>query len=77
GVELDFTPDALRELARRAIRKGTGARALRLMLEELMLDIMYEVPSETGLARITITEETVRGDGAPLMERVERAKKIA
>ena len=46
GVELEFTPDALRELAAQALKKGTGARALRSLLERLMLDVMYEVPGQ-------------------------------
>ncbi len=77
GVRLTFTPGALRELARRAIEKRTGARALRLMLEEIMLDVMYEVPSQSGLASCTITEEVVRGSGTPIMEHVQKGKKIA
>jgi ATP-dependent Clp protease ATP-binding subunit ClpX len=77
GVGLAFTRDALHELARRAIKKGTGARALRLMLEEIMLDIMYDVPSQTGLSRCTITDEVVRGTGKPLLEYERREKKIA
>jgi ATP-dependent Clp protease ATP-binding subunit ClpX len=77
GVELSFSPGALRELARRAIKKGTGARALRLMLEELMLDVMYEVPSQRGLARCVITEEAVRGTAKPSMEYAPERKKSA
>ncbi len=77
GVDLIFTPGALRELARRAMRKGTGARALRLMLEEIMLDIMYEVPSKRNLASCTITEEVVKGTGQPRMEYLSKSKKIA
>ena len=44
GVELEFTPDALRELAAQAMKKGTGARALRGLLEKLMLDVMFDAP---------------------------------
>lgn len=77
GVELQFAPGALRELARRAMRKGTGARALRLMLEEIMLDIMYEIPSKTGLTGCTITEEVVSGTGTPLLRYQEKGRKIA
>ena len=77
GVELSFTPGALRELARRAMKKGTGARALRLMLEELMLDVMYEVPSQRGLTGCLITEEVVRGIGKPVMEHAGEGKKTA
>src|SRR5208283_636645 len=54
GVELEFTPDALHELAVQAIRKGTGARALRSLLERIMLDIMYEVPSSDDILHIHI-----------------------
>ena len=46
GVDLEFTPDALRELAAQAIKKGTGARALRGLIEKLMLDVMYDVPEQ-------------------------------
>lgn len=77
GVELDFTPEALRELAGKALKKKTGARALRLMLEEIMLDVMYEVPSQRNLGRCTITEEVVKGAGAPVMEFIKARKKIA
>ncbi|MEI6632987.1 MAG: ATP-dependent Clp protease ATP-binding subunit ClpX [Chlamydiota bacterium] len=77
GVELSFTPAALRELAQRAMKKGTGARALRLMLEELMLDVMYEVPSQRGLTGCAITEEVVRGTGKPVMEYAAEGKKSA
>jgi len=77
GVQLTFTPEALRELARRAIAKRTGARALRLMLEEIMLDIMYEVPSQSGLTSCTITEDVVKGSGAPVMEHSQKGRKIA
>jgi ATP-dependent Clp protease ATP-binding subunit ClpX len=45
GVELEFTPDALRELAAQALKKGTGARALRGLIERLMLDVMYDAPN--------------------------------
>ncbi|MCC6449660.1 MAG: ATP-dependent Clp protease ATP-binding subunit ClpX [Candidatus Aureabacteria bacterium] len=77
GVELSFTPGALRELTQRAMKKGTGARALRLMLEELMLDVMYEVPSQRGLAACLVTEEAVRGTGKPVMEYAAAGKKSA
>lgn len=77
GVELAFTDEALRECARIAVEKGTGARALRLLLEEIMLDVMYEVPSRSGLARCIITEEVIRGTGKPEMEYLNKEKKIA
>jgi ATP-dependent Clp protease ATP-binding subunit ClpX len=69
GVELEFSLDALHELARQAIKKGTGARALRSLLERLMLDIMYEVPSSDDILHIHITQPVVMGDSKPLIRR--------
>ena len=61
NVNLDFTSDALKALARQAIKKGTGARALRGMLEKLMLDIMYEAPSRDDIEGVKITRAAVEG----------------
>ena len=69
GVKLRFEPDALEEVARRAIRKGTGARALRSILETLMLDVMYDVPSESNVTECLITREAVEGKSQPLLIR--------
>jgi ATP-dependent Clp protease ATP-binding subunit ClpX len=69
GVNLEFSPDALRELAAQALKKGTGARALRSLLERLMLDVMYDVPSSEGIAGITITRAVVQGESKPLIRR--------
>ena len=69
GVELEFTPDALRELAAEAIRKGTGARALRSLLEKLMLDVMYDVPRQQDVTHVKITRAVVRGECPPLVRR--------
>jgi ATP-dependent Clp protease ATP-binding subunit ClpX len=69
GVELEFTPDGLRELASQAYRKGTGARALRSLLEKLMLDVMFDVPSSGDILGIKITRQTVLGEGKPLIRR--------
>jgi ATP-dependent Clp protease ATP-binding subunit ClpX len=60
GVELEFTQDALEEIAQQALARGTGARALRTIIEEVMLDIMYEVPSRRGTGRCLVTAEAVR-----------------
>ncbi len=59
GVELVVQEGALRAIAREAIRRGTGARALRAILEEIMLNVMYEAPSNPNIKRVVITEETV------------------
>jgi ATP-dependent Clp protease ATP-binding subunit ClpX len=69
GVELEFTEDALKELARQAIKKGTGARALRSLLEKLMLDVMYEVPGNDDILHVNITQQVVTGHVKPLIRR--------
>ena len=65
GVELTFTDDAVKALARRATRLRTGARALRAILEEVMLDVMYDVPANPQVRTVTITEGAVEGRSAP------------
>jgi len=68
-VELEFSDDALKELAAQAHKKGTGARALRSIIEKLMLDVMYEIPSRDDVAAIKVTAATVRGEAKPLIRR--------
>ena len=63
GVELEITPEAIREVADKAAEKKTGARGLRSIMERLMTGIMYEIPSNKDIAKVKITEETVKGDG--------------
>jgi ATP-dependent Clp protease ATP-binding subunit ClpX len=60
NVKLAFAPEALRELACAAVQKGTGARGLRSLLEEVMLDIMYDVPQRTNLREYTVTADLIR-----------------
>jgi ATP-dependent Clp protease ATP-binding subunit ClpX len=69
GIELEFTDDAVRELAAQAMKKGTGARALRSLLEKLMLDVMFESPSSDDIAGIKITRPVVLGQTKPLLRR--------
>ena len=69
GVELEFTRGALQELAAQAIKKGTGARALRGQLERLMLDLMYEIPGSDDIEGVKITLDTVRGKSKPVVRR--------
>ena len=59
SVQLDFKPDAIRAIAQEAYRRKTGARALRGIVEELMLDVMYELPSRKDVTRCTVTREMV------------------
>ena len=58
-VKLEFTDDALRSIARKAMEKDTGARALRSIIEDFMLDIMYEIPKDSNIGSVTITEDVV------------------
>lgn len=68
GVELEFDQEALEEIARRAIERKTGARGLRSIIEETMLDIMFEVPSQDDVKRVRITKEAVDGQAQPVLE---------
>lgn len=78
GVKLEFTKGALRALAQAAMKKGTGARALRSMLEFIMLDLMYELPSRTDVAEVTINKAVIEGKRAPLLRRrPEPDRKVA
>lgn len=65
GVQLDFTPEAVQAVATRASSMKTGARGLRSILEEVMLDLMYDVPALKNIKRVIITEEAIDGRGVP------------
>ena len=66
-VKLDFTDDALAAIARKAMEKDTGARALRAIIEEFMLDIMYEIPKDDTIGQVTITGDYIEHKGGPLI----------
>lgn len=68
GVELEFTPEALRALAVQAMLKETGARALRGLVERIMLDVMYEAPDSTNPVHVKITKPVVEGKIKPVVE---------
>ena len=65
GVELEFTEEAIKEIARRSIKRKTGARGLRAIMETVMMDVMYRIPSEQGVIKCTITEQAAKGEGQP------------
>ena len=69
NVGLTFTKDALKALAQEAVRKGTGARALRAILEKLMLDLMYDLPSREDILEVTINRAVIDGKKSPLIRR--------
>ncbi|MBR5969552.1 MAG: ATP-dependent Clp protease ATP-binding subunit ClpX [Lachnospiraceae bacterium] len=77
-VDLRFDDSALEAIAEKAMEKDTGARALRAIIEEFMLDIMYEIPKDDNIGRVTITGDYIRGTGGPVIEvRSEQVPKIA
>jgi ATP-dependent Clp protease ATP-binding subunit ClpX len=82
GVELEFTKTALEAIADQAILRGTGARGLRAIMEEVLLPVMYDIPSRTDVAKVVITEQTVKENVNPTIvarqpSRRERREKSA
>src|SRR4051794_31181095 len=76
GVELEFTDDAIAAIADKAMERGTGARGLRAIIEEVLLHVMYDVPSRGDVAKVVVTREVVMDDIAPtLVPRESEAKK--
>ncbi|WP_354689021.1 ATP-dependent protease ATP-binding subunit ClpX [Aeromonas sp. 19NY04SH05-1] len=67
GVELEFREDALHAIARKAMERKTGARGLRSIVEAVLLDTMYDLPSLEGVSKVVIDETVIKGDSAPLM----------
>ncbi len=65
GVELEFTDDALKAVAKQALKRKSGARGLRAIIEEVMMDTMYELPSQEGVAKCVVTEKAVLEDRKP------------
>ncbi len=74
NVRLKFTDTALSAIARKAIKRKTGARGLRAILEDLMLDVMYEIPSQKGVKECLITEDTVLKNEKPLLVYEKKAE---
>ncbi|MDT5338801.1 MAG: ATP-dependent Clp protease ATP-binding subunit ClpX, partial [Mycobacterium sp.] len=82
GVELEFTPEALDAIADQAIHRGTGARGLRAIMEEVLLPVMYDIPSRDDVAKVVVTKETVEDNVLPTIvprkpTRTERRDKSA
>ena len=67
-VNLKFTEDALKAIAQKAMEREIGARALRAVIDEFMLDIMYEIPKDDNIGQVTITKEYIEGTGGPVIE---------
>ena len=67
GVEIDFREDGLRAVATKAMERKTGARGLRSILENVLLESMYNIPSQTGVAKVVVDESVINGDSEPLL----------
>jgi ATP-dependent Clp protease ATP-binding subunit ClpX len=67
GVEVDFREDGLRAIAEKAMERKTGARGLRSILEGVLLDSMYNIPSRSDVAKVVIDESVIKGDSEPLL----------
>lgn len=76
GVKLQFTEGALKAIAEEALKRKSGARGLRAIIEEVMLDIMYELPSLKGVKECLVTEEVIRNRGTPSLFWEEFEKKV-
>lgn len=71
NVELNFEEEALELIAKKAIERKTGARGLRSIVENILMDLMYRIPSDPTIAKCTVTKEMVEGIGAPVIEKRE------
>jgi ATP-dependent Clp protease ATP-binding subunit ClpX len=76
GVHLELTKDALKALAQEALKRGTGARALRALLEKIMLDLMYDIPSREDVSGVTINRAVIEGKRPPII-RKKQEKDVA
>jgi ATP-dependent Clp protease ATP-binding subunit ClpX len=76
GIELEFQDDALREVAKTALRKKTGARGLRAILEQVMLEVMYDLPGNEKISKCIVTKASIIGEGKPILEEGQRSKKF-
>ncbi len=75
GVSLEFQNDALKTIAQEALRRNTGARGLRSILEDIMLEIMYDIPSQQDITKCVVTKDTILNKEKPIVISMERQKK--
>jgi ATP-dependent Clp protease ATP-binding subunit ClpX len=74
GIDLEFKDDAVRAIAKEAMRRNTGARGLRAIIEDLMLDVMYNIPSRTDVSKCVVTKEVVLNREEPLLVTMDRKR---
>ena len=77
GVDIDFREEALRAVAKKAMERKTGARGLRSIMESVLLDTMYKIPSEQGVVKVVVDESVISGETDPILvyESVEKPAK--
>jgi ATP-dependent Clp protease ATP-binding subunit ClpX len=74
GIDLEFTEEAMKSVAREAMKRNTGARGLRAIIEDIMLDVMYDIPSRSDVVKCVVTEDVVGKSKEPLLVTSERKK---
>ncbi len=77
GVELEFRPEALQAIARKSMERKTGARGLRTIVENVLLDVMYELPSSTNISKVVIDENVIAGKSEPILIYEKETRKKA
>ncbi|HZJ85375.1 MAG TPA: ATP-dependent Clp protease ATP-binding subunit ClpX, partial [Syntrophomonadaceae bacterium] len=76
SVDLEFMEDAIHAIAEEALRRNTGARGLRAIIEDIMLDVMYEVPSRVDITKVVVTKEVIEKKEKPLTVTVDAKRKV-
>jgi len=76
GVDLEFMPEALQAIAEEAMQRNTGARGLRAIIEDVMLDVMYEVPSRIDITKVLITKDVISKKEKPLLVTVDAKRRV-
>lgn len=76
GVDLEFMEDAMEAIAQEALRRNTGARGLRAIIEDIMLDVMYEVPSRIDITKVVVTKDVIEKKEKPLLVTVDAKRKV-
>ena len=77
GVDLEFQPDAVRAVAKRAMERKTGARGLRTILENILLETMYDLPSQKNVQKVVVDEAVIRGEGKPNIVHASDEQRLA
>ncbi|NLJ71892.1 MAG: ATP-dependent Clp protease ATP-binding subunit ClpX [Syntrophomonadaceae bacterium] len=76
GVDLEFMDDAISAIAEEALRRNTGARGLRAIIEDIMLEVMYDIPSRVDITKVVVTKEVIQKQEKPLLVTVDAKRKV-